>query len=46
MGKKGEQNSKFFLNLEKRNYNVKHIKKLIQGTNMITDPVRILTEQM
>ena len=41
----GEQNSKFFLNLEKRNYNIKHIKKLIQGTNIITDPVAILKEQ-
>ena len=41
----GEQNSKFFLNLEKRNYSIKHIKKLIQGTNIITDPVAILKEQ-
>ena len=28
----GEQNSNFFLSLEKRNYNMKHIKKLIQST--------------
>ena len=41
----GEQNSKFFLSLEKRNYNMKHIKKLIQGMNIITDPVAILKEQ-
>ena len=29
----GEKNSKFFLNLEKRNYNNKYIKKLISGDN-------------
>ena len=33
------------MNLEKRNYNVKHIKKLIIGQNTITDPIAILTEQ-
>ena len=41
----GEKNTKFFLNLEKKNYNSKHIKKLIQGQNTITDPVAILKEQ-
>ena len=41
----GEQHSKLFLNLEKRNYNIKHIKKLIEGMNIITDPVAILKEQ-
>ena len=37
--------NKFFLSLEKRNYNIKHIKKVIQGTNIITDLVAILKEQ-
>ena len=25
----GEKNTKYFLNLEKRNYNIKHIQKLL-----------------
>ena len=42
----GEKNSKYFLNLEKRNHDVKHIKKLITGTKMeITKPNEILKEQ-
>ena len=38
----GEKNTKYFLNLEKRNYNKKTIKKLI-GANgdEITDPKKI-----
>jgi hypothetical protein len=39
----GEKNSKFFLNLEKRNYNMKCITKLIKDeTEDITDPDAIL----
>ena len=42
----GEKNTKYFMNLEKRNYNQKCIKKLIKsdGTE-ITDPKDIIEEQ-
>ena len=42
----GEKNSKYFLNLEKRNYNEKYMKSVInsQGLN-ITDATEILNEQ-
>ena len=37
----GEKNSKYFLNLEKRNYNVKHIKSLlVNNTKVINKPKR------
>ena len=37
---------KVFLNLEKRNYNIRHIKKLIcEGNIEITDPKTILQKQ-
>jgi hypothetical protein len=45
----GEKNSKFFLNLEKRNYNMKCITKLLEGENgtEINNPDDILKyEQM
>ena len=42
---KGEKNHKYFLNLEKQNYNVKHMKKLILGQNTITNPIDIIKEQ-
>ena len=39
----GEKNSKYFLNIEKNNYKVKHITKLITENEMaITDPGEIL----
>ena len=42
----GEKNTKFFLNLEKRNYNRKYIKKLINNKEQeVIDPVAILEEQ-
>ena len=42
----GEKNTKYFLNLEKRNYNIRHIKKLIcEGNTEITDPNAILQKQ-
>ena len=42
----GEKNSKYFLNLEKHNYEIKHIKKLISTNNEeITDPEKILEEE-
>ena len=43
----GEENSKYFLNLEKRNYNSKYIKKVIKtnGTE-ISEPSQILQEQL
>ena len=42
----GEKNSKYFLNLEKRNYNSKYIKKVIKTNGVeISDPSQILQEQ-
>ena len=42
----GERNSKYFLNLEKRNYNNKFIRKLITADEKeITNPSEILQEQ-
>ena len=42
----GEKNSKYFLNLEKRNYNIKHIKKLICNTGVVlTNPKAIIEEE-
>lgn len=42
----GEKNSKYFLNLEKRNYNTKYIKKLILPNNdEVTNPNLILDEE-
>ena len=41
----GEKNTKYFLNLEKRNYNQKYIKKLICNEETITDPFEILNEE-
>ena len=42
----GEKNSKYFLNLEKRNYNNKFIRKLITADEKeITNPSEILQEQ-
>ena len=42
----GEKNTKYFLNLEKRNYNKKYIKRLINDNNEeITDPKLILEEE-
>ena len=42
----GEKNTKYFLNLEKRNYNRKCIKKLIGADgNEITNPKEIIEEQ-
>ena len=42
----GERNTKYFLNLEKRNYNIKYIKKLIteNGTEEL-NPQEIIKEQ-
>ena len=41
-----EKCSKYFLGLEKRNYNVKHIKKLLTDNNkIILNPREILSEQ-
>ena len=42
----GERNSKYFLNLEKRNYNIKYIKKIVtaDGSTVVT-PNDILREQ-
>ena len=43
----GEKNSKYFFNLEKRNYNIKYIKKLITSDgNEITTPDGILQEEV
>ena len=36
---------RYFLNLEKRNYNQKVINKLKVGENIITDPTEILAEE-
>ena len=42
----GEKNSKYFLNLEKRNYNTKHIKSLIVKDGLtVSEPNEILHEQ-
>ena len=42
----GEKNTKYFINLEKRNYNLKYITKLISNNNKeITNPNEILKEQ-
>ena len=42
----GEKNTKYFLNLEKRNYNSKYIKKLICSNNSeLTNPEDILEEE-
>ena len=42
----GEKNTKYFLNLEKRNYEIKHIKTLLNEQNIeITDPNDILQEE-
>ena len=42
----GEKNTKFFLNLEKRNYNRKYIKKLKTRNNTeLTNPNEILKEE-
>ena len=41
-----EKSSKYFLNIEKRNYKIKHIKKLnISESLSITDPGQILEEE-
>ena len=43
----GEKNSRYFLNLEKRNYNNKHMKSIIGDKNtVITKPQEILSEQV
>ena len=43
---RGERNSKYFCNLEKRNYSKKHITQLKTPDNQtITDPVTILNEE-
>ena len=45
-GLKRGKNSKYFLNLEKRNYNIKHIKKLICNTGVVlTNPKAIIEEE-
>ena len=41
----GEKSTKYFLNLEKMNYNKKVINKLKVGENIITDPTEILAEE-
>ena len=42
----GEKNTKYFLNLEKRNYNTKHIKSLILQNGLSeSNPDKILQEQ-
>ena len=42
----GEKNNKYFLNLEKRNYNIKYIKKLVKDNGAEeTNPSNILEEQ-
>ena len=38
----GEKNTKYFYNLEKRNYNKKHIQKLTVENVTLTDPTEIL----
>ena len=39
----GEKNTKYFFNLEKRNYNKKHIQKLQKNDEIVCDPSEILT---
>ena len=42
----GEKNSKYFLNMEKRNYNNKHMKSIINSDgSIINNPKKILEEQ-
>ena len=41
----GEKNSRYFLNLEKRNFDKKHIQKLRKGDLIITEPRDILLEE-
>ena len=41
----GERNTKYFLNLEKRNNVKKHIRKLLVSGAITTDPFKILDEQ-
>ena len=42
----GEKNTKYFLNLEKQNYNLKYIKKLITNeTTALIKPNEILEEE-
>ena len=41
----GEKNSRYFLNLEKRNFDKKHIQKLRKGETTITEPRDIITEE-
>ena len=41
----GERSSKYFLNLEKRNHVIKHIRKLCINGLLTTVPLRILNEQ-
>ena len=41
----GEKNSCYFLNLEKRNFDKKHIQQLVKGDVIITEPSDILTEE-
>ena len=41
----GERNSKYFLNLEKRNQVKKHIRKLVLNGSITTNPFDILNEQ-
>jgi exonuclease III len=44
---KNERSTAYFLNIEKRNYKMKHIKKLnISEIETITDPVAILDEEL
>ena len=43
---KREKNTKYFHNLEKRNYNIKHIQKLIlEDDTIITNPEKIIQKQ-
>ena len=45
-GLKKGKNSKYFLNLEKQDYNIKHIKKLICNTRVVlTNPKAIIDEE-
>jgi len=38
----GEKNTKFFFNLEKRNYDAKHIKSLITEHGIVSEPDKVL----
>ena len=40
-----EKNTKYFLNLEKKNYNIKHIKSLVVNDKVIDDPNTILISE-